>query len=193
MTDTTHASQQTRTASIDGETLDAIEAELVERYEHRMDGQFNTAAEQAVTSSELADEITGEDAEANPKTREALKVLMRERDLPIVANNHGSWIPVHEDPVETKLEELDARIAGIEERKQLLSANWRRWTGDLDTSVSIPQAVRDELVDGAVSREDLVHRAAHESDEPAGEVRDVLDDLEANGFVYEHDGEVSLA
>jgi len=44
-----------------------------------------------------------------------------------------------------------------------------------------------------VSREDLVHRAAHESDEPAGEVRDVLDDLEANGFVYEHDGEVSLA
>jgi len=112
---------------VDGDLLEALHAELRRRYRKRETGGFESVAEQAVTSSELAAMFDIEDSAANPKTREALKVLMRERGLPIVSNNHGSWIPLSRQPIDDKLDELDGRIAGIQERKQLLEDNWDSW------------------------------------------------------------------
>jgi len=110
-------SEQHETPAIDGDILDAIAQELTDRHTARVEGDITSAAEQAITSAELAESITGEDTAANPKTREAMKVLMRERNIPIVGDHRGNWIPVDGDKVDRKLDELDARIAGIEERK----------------------------------------------------------------------------
>jgi len=152
------------TPAIDGDLLDAIADELRERYDARHAGDITTIDEQAITSGELADEITGENAEANPKTREAMKVLMRERGIPIVGDHRGNWIPLTEAPVENKLDNLDQRIDGIKERKRLLSENWRQWHGATATDgagvESIPQAIRDVLTDEPVQRSSSERRTS---------------------------------
>lgn len=176
---------------IDGETLAAVAEVLTDRYEARLDGEVTSAAEQAITSGELAAEVTGEDAEANPKTREAMKILMRERDLPIIGDHRGNWIPVDGDRIEEKLDSLDQRIAGIEERKQLLAENWRRWEqddgedGQTVADVSIPAAVRAVLDGAAVDRAVLVERVSKRADADPDAVEERLDDLEREGFLYD--------
>jgi hypothetical protein len=193
-------SHNTETPSIDGDTLDAVATELKERHTARIEGELSSAAKQAITSGDLADQITGEDAEANPKTREAMKVLMRERGLPIVGNHNGNWIPVSEDAVDDKLADLDARIAGIEERKDLLAENWAAWTDD-DTdgqpttdggSITVVQAVRECIGQGTVARDTVVERVADRTDAPAREIADRLDELEREGFVYQTDAGLRL-
>jgi hypothetical protein len=174
--------------AIDVDVLDAIEQELRDRHTARVEGEIQSAAEQAITSAELAETITGEDAEANPKTREAMKILMRERDIPLVSNNNGNWIPVNDDAVQDKMSDLDARIAGIEERKDLLADNWSRWRDDAAAdggTVSIPQAVRECIGQGTVDRDTVVSRAVERTDAGRDEVTDHLDQLEQQGFVYE--------
>lgn len=177
-----------RTPSIDGDLLDAVADELQERHRKRIEGEIQSAKEQAITSGQLADEVTGEDAEANPKTREAMKVLMRERGLPIVGDHRGNWIPVSDEPVEAKLSDLDSRIAGIEERKQLLSQNWTTWNRDDSEdqeSVSIPQAVRERIGQETVSREAVIRDVADRVGKVQDRVADRIEDLEREGFLYE--------
>lgn len=180
----------------DSDVLDAIESELQERHTKRMEGEYQSADEQAITSSELAETITGETAEANPRTREAMKILMRERGLPIVGDHRGNWIPVTDGPVEAKLDDLDARIAGIEERKQLLAQNWGRWNSDTGESEpeppSIPQAVRECVMDGTTDRAAVVETVADVTGRDADAVDERLNEFRQEGFIYEVDGEVRL-
>jgi hypothetical protein len=188
---TTNDNDSDTTASIDGEKLDEIARILGERHTERIEGESVSVSEQAITSGELADEVTGETADANPKTREAIKILMRERGIPVVGGSQGYWIPVDGDRVEDTLDSLDQRIAGIEERKQLLAENWRRWNSDGGSDgqtlgdVSIPQAVRECIGGGVVPRDDVVTTVAERCDESPEAVSERLDDLEANGFVYD--------
>lgn len=102
---------------IDGELLDQLEQKLLTAV-----GQEN-----AITSGELAREVTGETAEANPKTREAVKELLRERSLPVVGSNDGYYIPTSSGPIEDEIESLEGRISGIRERQHLLREAWADW------------------------------------------------------------------
>jgi len=103
--------------SVDGDLLDRLEAELLHR---------RTPSE-AITSGELADQITDEDAEASPKTREAVKQVMRDRDLPVIGCSQGYYVPRSQDPIDAEVESLEGRIEGIRERQQLLRENWQTW------------------------------------------------------------------
>jgi hypothetical protein len=162
-------------SDLDGRHLDRLETELRQAI-----GRDN-----AITSGELADRITDEDSEANPKTREAIKVLMRERGLPVIGGNAGYFIPEGPQRVEDALETLDSRIDGIQERKQLLSENWENWerqhemytdggdgrdAGDQDGSddvdADIPDDVREQIEDDPVlTVEDwLEHRSGGSAD-----------------------------
>lgn len=115
--------------AIDGDLLDRLEAELRDR----------VGRERAITSGELADRITAEDAEANPKTREAIKELMRERNLPVVAGNTGYYIPASDDRVEEYLDGLEGRIAGIRERERALREAWDGWDPNPDPDPDPPR------------------------------------------------------
>lgn len=102
---------------VDGDLVDAIATEL---HHHR-------GPDQAITSAALAGKLGIEDSEAQPKTREAIKVCLRERGLPIVSSGSGYYIPDDEQTVEEHLESLRGRIAGIEERIELIASNWEDW------------------------------------------------------------------
>jgi len=106
-------------SQIDPETLDAIADDL------RTEA---VGAEHALTSGDLADRHIPGDSDANPKTREAIKILMRERGLPVIGGSQGYYIPASAGPIEEAIDTLDGRIAGIQERKQLLQENWESWT-----------------------------------------------------------------
>lgn len=87
----------------------------------------------AITSGELASSVGIADAEGNPKTREGVKVLIRERHVPIGSCSQGYY--VMDDPAELaeNLETLRGRIAGIEERMMILTRAWnQRKYGEAD-------------------------------------------------------------
>lgn len=91
--------------AIDGDLLDRLEAEL-----RQADGP--------VTSAALADRLGIDDGEANPKTREALRDLQKEREVPLIGTHAGYRIITSRAELDDCLDTLDSRIAGIEERKQ---------------------------------------------------------------------------
>jgi len=102
----------------DTDVLDSIEADLRDA----------VGKQQAITSGELSDRHLPEDGEANPTTREIIKeVMMGERGLPVVSCASGYYIPEDRATIEAELESLRGRIAGIQQRMQLLEDNWQQW------------------------------------------------------------------
>lgn len=92
--------------STDPDLLDQVEAAL-----RQADGP--------ITSGDLAERLNIDDAEANPKTREAIRNLV-EDGRPIVGFSNGYRFIEDEDDLAWALDNLDSRIAGIEQRKQWL-------------------------------------------------------------------------
>jgi|APHM01.1.fsa_nt_gi hypothetical protein len=90
--------------------------------------------ENATTSAELAERHAPDDGTAQPKTRRAIKVLMRERGLPIIGGSSGYYIPEDPERVSDAVETLQTRIDGIEERRRLLEENWTAWEAGEETS-----------------------------------------------------------
>lgn len=100
-----------------GETLaDAVANELAGR----------NCQEEAITSGELSDRLDVGDGEANPKTREIITDLIEERNMPIIAGHCGYWVAADMQEIEDYLDDLDGRIAGIQQRKQRLVAAYNR-------------------------------------------------------------------
>lgn len=144
--------------SIDPDTLDAIEADL----------KGAVGQSQAITSGDLADRHLPADGEANPATREAVKVLMRERDLPVIGGPTGYYIPTSQEPIDDAIASLDGRIAGIRERQQLLAENWADWThGGPDAEAILAEHERAAIeADPVLSVADVLeHRAATDGGE----------------------------
>lgn len=81
----------------------------------------------AITSGELASSVGIADAEANPKTREAVRILVEERQVPVAATSQGYFLMTNQDHLETYLETLDGRIAGIQDRKQIVTEAFNHW------------------------------------------------------------------
>lgn len=115
------------TPDIDGAVLDGFEETLRERYYERLTHEDVGKSEQAITAAELADLHGISDTNGNPKVREGLKFLQSERGVPLVADHDGNYIPVEWSEVERKLDELDSRIQGIEQRKADLKRAYEAW------------------------------------------------------------------
>lgn len=111
----------------DAATLDALASDL-----RAAVGKAN-----AITSGELAARHLPDDGEANPATREAVKVLMRERGLPVIGSNAGYYIPREQAPIDDAIASLEGRIDGIRERQQLLAENWAAWTDTTDDAAAV--------------------------------------------------------
>lgn len=100
--------------SVSGELLDELERVLRE----------HVGPSEAITSSELADKLEITDGEANPATREAIRIVCEERGLPVAASSRGYYVIESTNELEEYLESLDGRIAGIQKRKQLVARAW---------------------------------------------------------------------
>lgn len=143
---------------INPDTLDAIESDLKDAI-----GKGN-----AITSAELAARHDIDDSDAQPATREAVKTLMRERNLPVIGGSQGYFIPTHQGPIDDAIASLDGRIAGIRERQQLLAENWADWThGGPDAEAILAEHERAAIeADPVLSVEDVLdHRAATDGGE----------------------------
>lgn len=105
-------------SAVDGEKpVDRQAAELL---------QGRTCPEEAITSGELSDRLQITDGEANPKTRELVRDLIQDHNLPVVSCHAGYYVADNLAEIEDHLTELDSRIAGIEERKQRIVAAYNR-------------------------------------------------------------------
>ena len=114
-------------------TLDALESDL----------RAATPSE-PVTSGELADRHFPDDGSGNPKTRQAIKHLMRERQLPIIGVGRGYHVPTCNGDVAEAVQSLQGRIDGIKERQRLLVDNWAAWSG-VETDGGHPTLTDEEL------------------------------------------------
>jgi len=104
---------------IDGALLDELE-ELLD--DHR-------GPENAISSGEIADELGIDDSGSNPRTREAVKALLEERELPVISNSNGYFVATAESQIEEELESLQSRIQGIQQRQQLIRDAWESNSG----------------------------------------------------------------
>lgn len=96
--------------SIDGELLDRLQLELAE---HR-------GADNAITTDQLGTRVGIDDSGTNPKVRDAVKVLMAERSVPVVSDHNGYYIPASREEVHEYVANLESRIDGIQQRKRLV-------------------------------------------------------------------------
>lgn len=173
--------------SIDGDLLDAVEEELRGR-----------TKDDAIHSGELADKVGIDDGEANPKTREVIRTLMEERGLPIASANCGYWMLESDAQLRIYVNDLRGRIAGIEERIEMVQENYKNAIADggqihvdaSDVRQEIKQFVEDN--DPAL-RDDLAIEAADTLGCDPAVVQEQLDEMVEAGFAYlVEDGEVRL-
>jgi len=111
--------------SVDDAALDSLAMKLSGRHGH----------DEAITSGELSS-ILSENAEASPKTRAAIKQLMRETDMTILSGHAGYFVADDDRDVAEYLTRLQDRIDGIEERMRLVQENWHRQRDSDDTADS---------------------------------------------------------
>jgi hypothetical protein len=122
-------------SDFDADTLDALAADL----------RSAVGSDNAVTSGELADRHFPDDSSGNPKTREAIKVLMRSRKLPVIGGGDGYYIPEHNEPVSAAVQSLQSRKDGIDERIQLLIDNWEAWRSEPATDGGLSKQERERI------------------------------------------------
>lgn len=120
--------------SIDGELLDELEDILTGR-----------SRGDAITSAALSDRLEMHDGEASPQTREAIRILRRERGLPVRAGNVGYWVCQTEQEADEYIEKLRSRIAGIEQTLQEFDAAWDAHRND--NAPDIPDDIRARVDD----------------------------------------------
>jgi hypothetical protein len=114
---------------IDGDLLDAIEAELADR-----------GRDDAVTAGALAEKVGIDDGQSSPATRKAIRALLTERNVPVRSGNVGYWICQSEAEAEEYRAHLESRIEGTKQRLAAFEKNWREWKRD-----EIPTAVRERI------------------------------------------------
>lgn len=132
--------------SIDGELLDDLEEIL--RGRSRND---------AITSAELSDRLSLEDGEASPKAREAVRILIVERGLPVASGNRGYWMCETAAEAEEYTESLRGRIAGIEERLERFESAWDDWhRPDSDNPSLTPEERQRIEADPVLTIDDVV-------------------------------------
>lgn len=99
----------------DGEVLDQVEELLLSHPES-----------DPITSAEIGDALDLHDTEGNPDARRLIREAIDERNLPVAAGPKGYYYLSDSDALSDYLDRLDGRIAGIQERKQLVAAAWNR-------------------------------------------------------------------
>lgn len=78
-----------------------------------------------VTSTEIARKIGIIEDDTHAQTRALIFECAKKFKLPLAANNRGYYLIVDQQEYDDYMENLDSRSAGIEERKRIITKNYK--------------------------------------------------------------------
>lgn len=78
-----------------------------------------------VTSSQIAEQIGIQEDATHAKTRALIIEATKKYKLPLAANNRGYFLINTKSEYNEYIENLNSRIAGIEERKKIITDNYK--------------------------------------------------------------------
>ncbi|MFW5905787.1 MAG: hypothetical protein ACOCUO_02980 [archaeon] len=108
--------------TIDGDTLDALESHLTEHAVGR---------DNAIVSDALAEVIdTQDDHDTNPTVREAVRVLLSERGVPVASGPRGYYVVADESELDAEIQSIRDRIGSLNARMIALKQARESWTWD---------------------------------------------------------------
>lgn len=81
--------------------------------------------ENPVTSAEIARQIGIDEDDTHLKTRSLILECAKNYELPVAAGNRGYYIITTLQEYDEYIDNLDARIKGIEERKRIITQNFK--------------------------------------------------------------------
>lgn len=80
-----------------------------------------------ITSAQIASLIGISEDATYAKTRDLILRTAKKFKLPLVADNRGYYLITTKKDLEAYIDNLDKRIAGINERKRIIAENYREW------------------------------------------------------------------
>ena len=78
-----------------------------------------------ITSAEIARKIGNTEDDTHAKTRELILKCVEKYELPLAANNRGYYLISNRQEYDEYMNNLDSRSAGIEERKKIITKNFK--------------------------------------------------------------------
>ena len=78
-----------------------------------------------VTSAEIAKELGIIEDDTHAQTRALIFECAKQYNLPLAASNKGYYLITAQEEYEEYMSNLDARSAGIEERKRIITKNFK--------------------------------------------------------------------
>ena len=81
-----------------------------------------------ITSSQIADQIGIKEDDTHAKTRALIFEAAKKYELPVAANKRGYFLINSQEEHDKYIKNLDSRIAGIEERKEIITENYKEKT-----------------------------------------------------------------
>lgn len=86
--------------------------------------------ENRITSSEIAIFLGIVEDDTHAKTRSLILESAKKHKLPLAANTTGYYLITNSKEFNDYIANLNSRIAGIEERKQIITENYNNYKGD---------------------------------------------------------------
>lgn len=78
-----------------------------------------------ITSAEIAARIGTQEDDTHAQTRALILECAKAYKLPLAANNRGYYLIVDQQEYDEYMANLDSRSAGIEERKRIITENFK--------------------------------------------------------------------
>lgn len=79
-----------------------------------------------ITSAEIAEALGINEDDTHAQTRALILECAEKFELPLAANNRGYYLITNQEEYDEYMDNLNSRSAGIEERKQIITKNFRR-------------------------------------------------------------------
>lgn len=79
-----------------------------------------------VTSAEIASKIGIIEDDTHAQTRALILECAEKYELPLAASNRGYYLILNQQEYDEYMDNLDLRLAGIEERKRIITKNFKK-------------------------------------------------------------------
>lgn len=107
---------------VDDETLETVKKLLLE---HR--GEDN-----AISSREINEVIQVDSVGSFPKTREIVRQVLYEEEVPIASGGNGYYVIEDQDELEEEISSIDRRIGNIAERRVAVRRAAINWSDEIE-------------------------------------------------------------
>lgn len=107
---------------VDQETLETVKELLME---HR-------GADNQISSREINEVIEVDSVGSFPRTREIVRTLLFEEEVPIASGGNGYYIIEDQDELEEEISSIDRRIGNIAERRVAVRRAAMNWSDEIE-------------------------------------------------------------